>query len=273
MVSKASAERFVFRARAGPLCPAESSKMQLCGHRKKAEKDDWDGVCSGVWCVRNKTSYIHEPCVRRHRFCMTTKSPTLNISAFVPSSVRGFEKPGQTRFPCVFVALLRCAHTLTCIFRGLQLHVSTDSCMSKVRSSCPPCTVQPWRKSLRKSFVMHLFERFTVWCSLLVLKMSSSAAAHAHKSWPSWLWRHNPSPPPPSWDHCAWLFSRRERLRSLDGLSTLWQKCGQWFLGNTFLLNSCHTNCLSSQFENWLRSGIRGLRASHTVGRSWNWNT
>ena len=81
-----------------------------------------------------KIHISHEPCVRRHRFCMTTKSPTLNISAFVPSSVRGFEKPGQTRFPCVFVALLRCAHTLTCIFRGLQLHVSTDSCMSKVRS-------------------------------------------------------------------------------------------------------------------------------------------
>ena len=41
-----------------------------------------------------------------------------------------------------------------------------------------PCTVQPCRKSLRKSFVMHLFERYTVWCSLLVLKMSSSEAQH-----------------------------------------------------------------------------------------------
>ena len=48
MVSEASAERFVFRTRAGPLCPAESSKLQLCGHRKKAEKADWDSVCSGV---------------------------------------------------------------------------------------------------------------------------------------------------------------------------------------------------------------------------------
>jgi hypothetical protein len=48
MVSEASAERFVFRARTGPLCPGESSKMQLCGHRKKVEKADWDGVCSGV---------------------------------------------------------------------------------------------------------------------------------------------------------------------------------------------------------------------------------
>jgi hypothetical protein len=63
-----------------------------------------------------KLHIYHEQCVRRYRLCMTTKSPTLNISAFVPSSVRGFEKPGQTRFPCVFVALLRCAHTLTCIF-------------------------------------------------------------------------------------------------------------------------------------------------------------
>ena len=37
MVSEASAERFVFRARVGPLCTSESSKMQLCGHREKAE--------------------------------------------------------------------------------------------------------------------------------------------------------------------------------------------------------------------------------------------
>ncbi len=103
-----------------------------------------------------KLHISHEACVRRHRFCITTKSPTLKISAFVPSSVRGFEKPGQTRFPCVLVALLRCAHTLTCIIRGMHLHVSTGSCLSKVRSSCPPCTVQPWRKSFRKSFGMHL---------------------------------------------------------------------------------------------------------------------
>ncbi len=76
----------------------------------------------------------HELCVRRHRFSMTNKSLTINISDFVPSSVCGFEKTGQTRFPCVFVALLHCAHTLTCIMRGLHLHVSTDNCMSKGRS-------------------------------------------------------------------------------------------------------------------------------------------
>ncbi len=148
---------------------------------------------------------------------MTTKFPTLNISVFVSSWVSGFEKPGQTRSPCVFVALLRCAHTLTCIIRGLYLHASTDSCMSTVDlsnqclkkdfrrdtpwnhaenlsenpSSCTDlkdprsgvdysCEIFAWlhSASLRKSFVMDWFERSTVWCWLLVLKMSSSVAAH-----------------------------------------------------------------------------------------------
>ena len=34
-----------------------------------------------------KLHISHEPCVRRHRFCMTTMSPTLNISAFVPLNI------------------------------------------------------------------------------------------------------------------------------------------------------------------------------------------
>ncbi len=37
MVSEASSERFVFRARTSPLCPTECSKMNLCGHHEKAE--------------------------------------------------------------------------------------------------------------------------------------------------------------------------------------------------------------------------------------------
>ena len=37
MFSEARAERFVFRARAGPLCSSEYSKMHLCGHREKVE--------------------------------------------------------------------------------------------------------------------------------------------------------------------------------------------------------------------------------------------
>jgi hypothetical protein len=71
-------ERFVFRARTGPLCPAVSSKMQLCGHRKKAEKVIGTvSVCVLDVCA-TKLHISHEPCVRRHRFCMTTKSPTLS---------------------------------------------------------------------------------------------------------------------------------------------------------------------------------------------------
>jgi hypothetical protein len=42
MVSGTIPERFVFRDRTGPFCPTEYSKMQLCGHRKKSEKTDWD---------------------------------------------------------------------------------------------------------------------------------------------------------------------------------------------------------------------------------------
>ena len=30
-------ERFVFRARTGPLCPSECSKIQFCGHHEKTE--------------------------------------------------------------------------------------------------------------------------------------------------------------------------------------------------------------------------------------------
>ena len=99
---------------------------------RQNRNSDWDGVCLCVWCVWNKLHTSHEPCVRRHRFFMTTKSPTLNTSAFVPSSVWDFEKPGKTKLSCVFVALLYSGHTLTCIVRGLHLHLSTCNCMSSV---------------------------------------------------------------------------------------------------------------------------------------------
>ena len=108
MVSEAITERFVFRVGGVLLCPSKWSKMHLC-----LIKDTW--VC-------NKGHTSHEPCVRRHRFCMTTKSPTLNISVFVTSSVGGFEKTGPTRLSCVFVEVFRCTDTLTCIIRGLHLH-------------------------------------------------------------------------------------------------------------------------------------------------------
>jgi hypothetical protein len=63
---------------------------------REIRNNDWDGFCSCVWRVCNKLHLSYEPCVWRHRFCMTTKSPTLNISTFVHSSVWDFENPGHT---------------------------------------------------------------------------------------------------------------------------------------------------------------------------------
>ena len=140
MVSEATAERFVFRARAGPVCRSECSKMHLCGHGGKAETAVGT-VYAGLFdACATKVMHPMNQCVRRHRFCMTTMSHRLDISVLVPSSTGVFEKAGPTRFPCVFVAVLRCAHTLACIIRGLT---STCSFTSYVRSSGPPCSVQP----------------------------------------------------------------------------------------------------------------------------------
>ncbi len=160
---------------------------------------DCDSVCSCVWPVHNKLHISHEPCVWRYPFCMTTKSPTLNISDSVPSSVRDFEKPEHTSLPRVFVALLHW-HT--------PEHVSLEFWtfrypLAGVCQRCGPLVLhaqwQPWWESLKKSLIMHSFKRSTVWCSLLVLKISYSVAATTHKSWSPWRWRHNPSPPPPFW--------------------------------------------------------------------------
>ena len=47
----------------GPLCPAEYSKMQLCGHRKKSEKADWDVSVRMFDVFATKLNISHEPCV------------------------------------------------------------------------------------------------------------------------------------------------------------------------------------------------------------------
>ena len=73
----------------------------------------------------------------------------------------------------------------------LHLHVNLTVLLFSIH-------LRPCRKPLRKSFVIHLFARSTVRCSLLDLIMGYSAAAAPHKSWSSWVWSHNP-PPPPLW--------------------------------------------------------------------------
>ena len=71
---------------------------------------------------------------------MTTKTPNLNISAFLHPSPWGLETPRQTRLHCVLVVLLHCTHTFKCILTVVFLHLCTYSCMSTLRSSCSPYT-------------------------------------------------------------------------------------------------------------------------------------
>ena len=149
MFSEASEERFAFRGRVGPLCPSECSKMDLCGHSEKEERVIGKGS-PRVFDVCG-TKVIHP----MNHLCL------------------------------VFSMECSVTHTPSHVSSEVYTFTSTWSCMSNVRSSCPPYTVQPYRKSLRKSFVVHLFERWTVRCSLLVLKMCSSGVADTHKSWSS----------------------------------------------------------------------------------------
>ena len=76
--------------------------------------------CSSMW----RDHICHQECVRRHRSWTTTKNNKLSMSAFLPSSLWGHERHGQTSLHCVFGPLFLCAPTLTCITTGLHLHVS-----------------------------------------------------------------------------------------------------------------------------------------------------
>ena len=116
MFSEVSGERFVCRTRAGPLCPSVWSKIHLCGHHEKRRNNDFDGVCSCLWCVVKEDHMSLLPWMWSHRSWMTTKSQNLNISVFRHPSPWDLETPGQTRLHCVLVVLCLSVHTLTCIF-------------------------------------------------------------------------------------------------------------------------------------------------------------
>ncbi len=75
------------------------------------------------------------------------------------------------------------------------------------------------------SFPMSLFLWSTVWCSLIILRMSWPATAVTLNSWPSWLWSHNSSPPLSPKPHCAmlenqviWLYDLGFCFWTLDGI-------------------------------------------------------
>ena len=75
MFSEASGEKFVFRVRTGPSCPSETLQNAIVWTPWESRNNDWDGAWSCLWCVSNKRHIFHEPCVRSHRFCMTTNPP------------------------------------------------------------------------------------------------------------------------------------------------------------------------------------------------------
>ena len=66
MVTEDTAERFVFRSRAGPVCPSECSKMHLCGHHGKAETVIGTVSARVFDACATKVHASHEPmCVPR----------------------------------------------------------------------------------------------------------------------------------------------------------------------------------------------------------------
>ena len=88
---------------------------------RERRNGDWDGVYSCVWRVYNKLHISHEPCVRRHRFWMTTQSPTLNIN------IRGL---------CLHLSTYRSIHNKQ------PLTVSCQGCGSENEGLlCYPCTL------------------------------------------------------------------------------------------------------------------------------------
>ncbi len=98
-------------------------------------------------------------------------SPALCINDFVSSSVRGFEKTGLSLHVKVTVLLF----SIQCVT------------MAKVSQKILRCVL------IRKIHGLVFTTRVEV------LKMSWSTVADTHKSWPSWLWSHNPPPQLPFW--------------------------------------------------------------------------
>ena len=172
-----------FEARETPACASACVQMQFHVQREEPETAILT-VATRVSDGAHQSSYVPSRMRAKALFLDDNQGQQDKYERFSALNPVRTRKAGQTRLHCVFGALFRCARTLTCITAGLHLHVSIRSFMSNDRSGCSAGTVKPWRKSL-ECFVMPLFVRSTVCSSVLVLKMSSSAATGAHKSWPS----------------------------------------------------------------------------------------
>ena len=265
MFSEASAERFVCRARTSPFCPSEYVKMVCRGAPRETRNSDFDGVCSCLWCVRKEAYMSLLPCMRRHRSWMRNKSPNLNISAFLHPSPWDLENPRKTRLRCVFVALLRCAHDLTCILTAVLFHVCTCSCMSTLRSSCSQYT---WDHGENHS------ENLS---SCTYLQDPPSGVHYSPWTWvalqlqlhinPGFLESEATTPllRPSGGGPLCWLFmlkhetcwnSRRKCLWISIGGTTKFKFCGPKDVVPHNFTQFFHTNFCGTTFMSWLRSGI-----------------
>ena len=98
--------------------------------------------CTHMRHRQMRLRWIYSLCSNFLKGWGTKVQRTTYISVFVPSSVGGFEKAGPSRLPCVFVAVLRCAHTLTCIIRGLHFHM--DNFSHYFCTTIFECTTNTW---------------------------------------------------------------------------------------------------------------------------------
>ena len=172
MFSETSVERFVCRSRTSPFCPSEYHS--------------YEDIVLG-W----------------------QRSPPISISALFCTHHRVTSKTPVKLGCIVFSLCYFTTYTSSHVFSQFWTFTCEVPVPCQTYGPLVLHTLKPWRKSLRKSFVIHLFARSTVRWSLLVLSMFCSPSASAHKSWSSWVWSHNPPPPvePGMWFHIILLNS------------------------------------------------------------------
>ena len=171
MFSEASAGTFVFRERETPSCASTCAKMEFhvvvffIGEHQSS-------YVTSTMCV--KASFLDDNLEQQAKYEW--------FSALVTVRTRK-ARTNQVAY-CFWCALPLRTHRHMYHYRSapscihLQMHVKGSvRLFSRHRETIA--------KISQESLVMPLFVRCTVCYSVLVLRMSGSAAADAHKSWPS----------------------------------------------------------------------------------------
>jgi hypothetical protein len=171
--------------------------------RGETWRSNFAGGLSCVSCVRTKAHMSTRTSVQGYRVWMTTHSASFISVILRPYHIKSPLSPDKT---CYLVMLL--AKVLP-----TEVHMSSQSSVQNhwrfehyLQNLCLPVldAVRNRTKIVPWSFPMSLFLWFTVWSSLLILRMSWPAAADALNSWPSRLWSLNSSPPPSPNPHASW---------------------------------------------------------------------